>query len=97
MDSPLIVSMGADCSLPLLYWHRTNVENHSKEELLRNPRPDTAAAAARDFGIDLTLTIENLRITAEERVRRNDDFADAIREIQANSQWLKKSSDSSQK
>jgi len=70
------------------------VENYSKEELLRNPQPGTAAAAARDFGIDLTLTIENLRLTAEERVRRNDDFADAIKQIQANGRWVEKSSDS---
>ncbi len=73
------------------------MKDYSKEDLLRNPRPGTAAAAARDFGIDLTLTIENLRLTAEERVRRNDDFADAIREIRANSRWLKKSGDSSPK
>jgi len=70
------------------------MKNHSKEELLRNPQPGTAAAAARDFGIDLTLTIENLRLTAEERVRRNDDFADAIKQIQANGRWVEKSSDS---
>ena len=63
----------------------------SKEHLLYDPQPGTLAVAARDFGIDLTLTIENLRLSAEERIRRNDDFVDAIREIQTNSCWLKKS------
>jgi len=64
--------------------------DYSKEKLLYNPRPGTAAAAARDFGIDLTLTIQNLRLSVEDRIRRNDDFVDAIREIQANGRWLKK-------
>jgi hypothetical protein len=71
-----------------------NMKNHSydysKEQLLYDPQPGTAAAAARDFGIDLTLTIQNLRLSAEERIRRNDDFVDAIRQIQANGRWLKK-------
>jgi len=40
------------------------------EERLRNPPPDSAIARARDFGIDLTLLIERLRLTPEERVSR---------------------------
>ena len=40
------------------------------EERLRNPPPDSAIARARDFGIDLTLLIERLRLTPEERVFR---------------------------
>ena len=39
------------------------------EERLRNPSPGSRVAAARDFGIDLTLLIERLRKTPEERVR----------------------------
>src|SRR5437762_11749544 len=65
-------------------------ENHSKEQLLYDPQPGTAAAAARDFGVDLTLTIENLRLSFEDRIRRNDDFVDAIRAIHAKGRWLKK-------
>ena len=42
----------------------------SAEERLRNPRSNSAIARARDFGIDLTLLIERLRLTAEERVSR---------------------------
>ena len=52
-----------------------------REELLLNPEPGTAAAAARDFGIDLTLTVENLRLSPEERVRRLDSFIDEIKQI----------------
>jgi hypothetical protein len=52
-----------------------------REEFLRNPKPGTACAAARDFGIDLTLVIENLRLTPEERIRQLDEFLDGIEHI----------------
>lgn len=39
------------------------------EKRLRNPPPGSRVAAARDFGVDLTLLIERLRKTPEERVR----------------------------
>jgi hypothetical protein len=42
-----------------------NVEEH-----LLNPPPGSAAARARDFGIDLTLTLQRLRLTPEERLRQ---------------------------
>ena len=42
-----------------------NVEEH-----LLNPPPDSAAARAREFGIDLTLTLQRLRLTPEERLRQ---------------------------
>lgn len=44
--------------------------NRSVEEHLLNPPPGSAAAAARDFGIDLTLTLQRLRLTPDERVRQ---------------------------
>ena len=64
--------------------------DYAKERLLYDPQPGTAAAAAREFGVDLTLTIENLRLSVEDRIRRNDDFVDAIRAIQANGRWIKR-------
>lgn len=42
-----------------------NVEDH-----LLNPPPGSAAARAREFGIDLTLTLQRLRLTPEERLRQ---------------------------
>jgi hypothetical protein len=42
-----------------------NVEEH-----LLNPPPGSAAARARDFGIDLTLTLQRQRLTPDERVRQ---------------------------
>ncbi len=44
----------------------------TREEKLLNPRPGSRIAAARDFGIDLTLLVENLRLTPAERVKNND-------------------------
>lgn len=40
----------------------------SIEDRLLNPRPGSKAAAAKEFGIDLTLLIKNLRLTPQERV-----------------------------
>jgi hypothetical protein len=42
-----------------------NVEEH-----LLNPPPGSAAARAREFGIDLTLTLQRLRLTPDERLRQ---------------------------
>ncbi len=42
------------------------------EEKLMNPKPGSPIAAAKDFGIDLTLLVENLRLTPAERIRNND-------------------------
>lgn len=35
-----------------------------------NPRPGSKIAEARDFGIDLTLIVENLRLTPEQRIKK---------------------------
>lgn len=38
------------------------------EEKLLNPRPGSKISAARDFGIDLTLTAAQLRLTPQQRI-----------------------------
>jgi len=48
------------------------------EEKLLNPRPGSKIAAARDWGIDLTMLAENLRYTPAERIKRNDDAANSM-------------------
>jgi hypothetical protein len=48
------------------------------EEKLLNPRPGSKIAAARDFGIDLTLLVENLRLTPAERIKRNDQAVNSV-------------------
>lgn len=50
------------------------------EERLRNPPPGSRVEAARDYGIDLTLLIERLRKTPEERVR---DLQSAINGLES--------------
>jgi hypothetical protein len=44
---------------------KRDVETH-----LLDPPPGSAAERARDFGIDLTLTLQRLRLTPDERVRQ---------------------------
>jgi hypothetical protein len=48
------------------------------EDYFLNPPPGSAAARAVEFGIDLTLTLENLRLTQEDRVRKLDAFIEDI-------------------
>ncbi|HXM48653.1 MAG TPA: hypothetical protein VN956_12475 [Pyrinomonadaceae bacterium] len=52
-----------------------------REMGLIDPKPGTKAAAARDFGIDLSLTVSNLRLTPEERIRQLDSFVDSIQAL----------------
>jgi hypothetical protein len=52
-----------------------------REMALIDPKPGTAAAAARDFGIDLSLTVSNLRLTPEERIKKLDQFQSSLKEI----------------
>ena len=51
------------------------------EERLRNPPPGSRVEAARDYGIDLTLLIERLRKTPEERVRDLQSAIDGLEKI----------------
>jgi len=55
---------------------RAEIENH-----FLNPPAGSAAARAADFGIDLTLTLENLRLTPEERIRKLDSFIKGIADL----------------
>ena len=51
------------------------------EDRLRHPRPGSRIEAARKFGIDLTLLIEKLRLSPEERVRQMHDAAIAAEQV----------------
>ncbi|HSE33370.1 MAG TPA: hypothetical protein VLA93_17495 [Pyrinomonadaceae bacterium] len=53
-----------------------------------NPPPGSAAARAVEFGIDLTLTLENLRLTPEERIRQLQDSIAGIAELRATARRL---------
>ncbi len=53
------------------------------EAWLLDPPPGSKAAAARDFGIDLTLTIENLRLTPQQRLERLEAKLAFVRQLRA--------------
>jgi len=64
-----------------------------REMLLIDPKPGTAAAAARDFGIDLSLTVSNLRLTPEERIKQLDDHLDGIRALRGSLRIISRASE----
>lgn len=62
------------------------------EEKLLNPTPGSKAAAAKEFGIDLTLLIGQLRLTPEERLR---ELQHAMVEIEKMTAGIKNKSQNS--
>jgi hypothetical protein len=64
-----------------------------KEMALIDPKPGTKAVAARDFGIDLSLTVSNSRLTPEERIKQLDRHVDGIRELRRSLRWLSRASE----
>ena len=59
----------------------TQEEFARAEMRLRNPRPGSRAEAAKQHGIDLTLLIEQLRLTPAERARRMHLMANAAERV----------------
>ncbi len=59
----------------------TEAEQHRLWEMVRNPVPGSKIAAAKEFGIDLTLNLESLRLTPTERLRELEDFSRAVEEL----------------
>lgn len=51
------------------------------EQYFLNPPTGSAAARAVAFGTDLTLTLEHLRLTPEERVRKLDSFIEGVAKL----------------
>jgi hypothetical protein len=59
-----------------------------EEDYFLNPPPGSAAERAVEFGIDLTLTLHNLRLTPEQRIRKLDDHLAGIRWLKANARLV---------
>ena len=57
------------------------------EDYFLNPPPGSAAARAVEFGIDLTLTLENLRLTPEDRIRKLDDRLAGIAKLRGTAKF----------
>jgi hypothetical protein len=51
------------------------------EDKLLNPRPGSKVAAAKEFGIDLTLLLVNLRLTPEQRLEKLQEAVDGLEEL----------------
>ena len=60
------------------------------EEYFLNPPPGSAAERAATFGIDLTLTLQHLRLTPEERIRKLDDFISGIAKMKASARFIRR-------
>jgi hypothetical protein len=56
-----------------------------EEDYFLNPPPGSAAERAVEFGPDLTLILENLRLTPEERIRKLDNRLAGIAKLEATS------------
>ena len=55
---------------------RVRIEDH-----FLYPPAGSAAARAAQFGVDLTLTLGNLRLTPEERIRKLDGFIESVAKL----------------
>jgi hypothetical protein len=60
------------------------------EERLRNPAPGSSIAAARDFGIDLTLLAEQLRLPPSERARQMLEVCQMAEEVRGRASWTRR-------
>jgi hypothetical protein len=59
--------------------------SEAAREKILNPEPGSALARARDYGIDLTLLLENLLLTPQERLEkvvRNQALLKTLREAE---------------
>jgi len=67
---------------------------YTEEELwLIEPKPGTAAARARDFGVDLSLTVGNLRLSPEERIKQLDRYLESLKNLRRNLRWISRASE----
>lgn len=58
------------------------------EDYFINPPPGSAAERAVEFGIDLTLTLENLRLTPEKRIGKLESFITGVARLKASARRL---------
>lgn len=61
----------------------------TREEKLLNPKPGSRIAEARDFGIDLTQVVENLRLSPEQRIARLQQAMYSFEELRKSSKRIR--------
>jgi hypothetical protein len=54
----------------------------TREQRLLDPKPGGRIAAASEYGIDLTLLVENLRLSPEERIEKLQQAMQGFAELQ---------------
>jgi len=59
----------------------TATERDRLLEMIRNPKPGSKIAAAKEFGIDLTLNVERLGLSPTERLQKLQDFSAFLEEV----------------
>ena len=62
-------------------------------QLIMNPRPGSKVAAAKEFGIDLTLTLGQLRKTPQERVEHQQAAMRSLEEFKCQTAHIRKRND----
>ncbi len=60
----------------------TREEHERLFELINNPPPGSRIAAAKEFGIDLTLNLRSLAMTPTERARAMEDALLLVEELE---------------
>lgn len=63
----------------------------TREEKLLNPKPGSRIAAALEYGIDLTLLVENLRLTPEQRLEKLQEAMISFDELRREARKIRRS------
>jgi len=59
----------------------TSAEHDRAIALIANPPAGSKLAAAKEYGVDLTLLVENLRLTTTERLRKLQSAAEFLEKV----------------
>jgi hypothetical protein len=65
------------------------VVKRTPEEKLLHPQPGSKIAEARDFGIDLTLLVENRRLTPEQRLQKLQEAMMGFEDLRRNARQIR--------
>jgi hypothetical protein len=59
----------------------TRAEHNLAIALIANPPAGSKLAAAKEYGVDLTLLVENLQLTTTERIRKLQSAAEFLEKV----------------
>ena len=65
----------------------------SREQRLLHPKPGSRIAEARDYGIDLTLIVENLRLTPDQRLEKLQEAMNGFDELRRSARAIEAAND----